>query len=100
MMSLYCHVANKESLRDGVVETLIDEVQNEVGGVVVEPDAADWVPVMRTLVPAARRLMLRHQWALALIETRAIMTAALLRYFDSMLGVAWTRAGGRLRPDG
>ena len=86
-MSLYYHVANKEALLDGVVETLIDEVEHEIGGFAVEPGVADWLPVMRTRVLAARRVMLRHRWAPALLETRTNMPAALVRYFDSMLGI-------------
>jgi hypothetical protein len=31
--------------------------------------------------------MLRHRWAPALIETRTAMPVALVRYFDSMLGI-------------
>lgn len=86
-MSLYHHVANKEALLDGVVEMLIAEVEDEIGGFTVEPGVADWVPVMRGRVLAARRVMLRHKWAPALIETRTNMPPALLRYFDSMLGI-------------
>ena len=86
-MSLYYHVANKEALLDGVVETLVDEVAEEIGGFAVQPGVADWVPVMRGRVLAARRVMLRHRWAPALIETRTTMPAGLVRYFDSMLGI-------------
>jgi AcrR family transcriptional regulator len=86
-MSLYHHVANKEALLDGMVEVLITEVETEIGGFAVEPGLADWVPVMRSRILGARRVMLRHPWAPALIETRTVMPAALLRYFDSMLGI-------------
>jgi AcrR family transcriptional regulator len=86
-MSLYYHVANKEALLDGVLETLLDEVEQEIGGFAVEPGVADWVPVMRGRVLGARRVMLRHRWAPALFETRTNMPPALVRYFDSMLGI-------------
>lgn len=86
-MSLYHHVANKEALLDGVVESLIAEVEEEIGGFAVERGVRNWVPVMRGRVLAARRVMLRHRWAPALIETRVNMPPALLRYFDSMLGI-------------
>lgn len=86
-MSLYHHVANKEALLDGVVEMLIAEVEEEIGGFTVERGVADWVPVMRSRVLAARRVMLRHRWAPALLETRVNMPPALIRYFDSMLGI-------------
>jgi AcrR family transcriptional regulator len=86
-MSLYYHVANKEALLDGVLETLLDEVEQEIGGFAVEPGVADWAPVMRGRVLGARRVMLRHRWAPALFETRTNMPPALVRYFDSMLGI-------------
>ena len=86
-MSLYHHVANKEALLDGVVEVLIAEVEEEIGGFTVERGVTDWVPVMRGRVLAARRVMLRHPWAPGLLETRVHMPPALLRYFDSMLGI-------------
>ncbi len=86
-MSLYHHVANKEALLDGVVEMLILEVEREVGGFTVQPGVRKWMPVMRERVLAARRVMLRHRWAPALIETRVNMPMPLVRYFDSMLGI-------------
>lgn len=86
-MSLYHHVANKEALLDGVVEMLIAEVEEEIGGFTVELGVRDWVPVMRARVLAARRVMLRHRWGPALLETRVNMPPALVRYFDSMLGI-------------
>ncbi len=86
-MSLYHHVANKEALLDGVVEVLIAEVEDEIGGFTVPPDLTEWMPEMRSRILAARRVMLRHRWAPSLIETRANMSPTLLRYFDSMLGI-------------
>jgi AcrR family transcriptional regulator len=86
-MSLYHHVANKNALLDGVVDMLVLEVEAEIGGFTVEPGVRDWMPVMRGRVLAARRVMLRHKWAPALIETRTAMPASLLRYFESMLGI-------------
>jgi AcrR family transcriptional regulator len=86
-MSLYHHVANKNALLDGVVDMVVLEVEDEIGGFTVEPGVRDWLPVMRGRVLAARRVMLRHRWAPALIETRSAMPASLLRYFESMLGI-------------
>jgi AcrR family transcriptional regulator len=86
-MSLYYHVANKETLLDGMVEVLVAQVEDEIGGFTVEPGVADWIPVMRSRILAARRVMLRHRWAPALIETRSNMPPSLVRYMDSMLGI-------------
>lgn len=86
-MSLYHYVANKEALLDGVVETLMTEVEAEIGGFTVERGVTAWMPVMRSRILTARRVMLRHPWAPGLIETRTAMPVPLVRYFDSMLGI-------------
>ncbi|MGF1667773.1 MAG: TetR/AcrR family transcriptional regulator C-terminal domain-containing protein [Acidimicrobiia bacterium] len=86
-MSLYHHVSNKEALLDGMVETLVAEVETEIGGFSVEPAVAEWMAVIRSKILAARRVMLRHRWAPTLLESRSNMPAQLMRYFDSMLGI-------------
>ena len=85
-MSLYYHVANKEALLDGVVDTLILEIEEEMGGFTV-PASREWVPVLRGRILSARTVMLRHPWAPAVIETRTNMPPSLVRYFDSILGI-------------
>jgi AcrR family transcriptional regulator len=86
-MSLYYHVANKEALLDGVVDTLVGEIEHELGGFDVDATDADWKQQLRSRILSARRVMLRHRWAPALIETRTSMTPTLLRYMDSLLGI-------------
>lgn len=84
-MSLYYHVANKEGLLDGMVDTLVEEIGQELGGFAVPPD--DWKQVLRHRILTARHVMLRHKWAPAVIETRTTMTPTLLRYMDTTLGI-------------
>ncbi len=87
-MSLYYHVANKEALLDGVVDTLIRELEDELGGFEIDIDEqAEWKPLLRARILTARKVMLRHPWAPALIETRVRMTPTMLRYLDSLLGI-------------
>ena len=86
-MSLYHHVANKEALLTGVVDTIVGEIEQELGGFDVEAGRQDWVPVLRDRILTARGVMLRHRWAPGVIETRTTMTPTLLRYMDSMLGI-------------
>ncbi len=86
-MSLYYHVANKEALLDGVVDTVIGEVEQELGGLDVVKGETDWLPVLRNRILTARKVMLRHKWAPAVIETRTTMTPTLLRYMDTLLGI-------------
>ncbi len=86
-MSLYYHVANKEALLDGVVESLLEEVEKDLGGFSVVKGERDWKPILRSWILTARAVMLRHPWAPQVIETRTKMTPILVRYFDSILGV-------------
>ena len=86
-MSLYHHVANKEALLDGVVERVVQEIEEEIGGFTVDPSRRDWMPIVRERVLAARRVMLRHPWAPSVVETRTSMPPVLMQLFDSMVGV-------------
>ncbi len=86
-MSLYYHVANKEALLDGVVDQVVMEIEEELGGFDTEPAGSDWKAQMRNRILTARTVMLRHKWAPAVIETRTTMTPTLLRYMDTLLGI-------------
>jgi AcrR family transcriptional regulator len=86
-MSLYYHVANKEALLDGVVDTLVGEIEKELGGFDVASGKTDWKETLRARILTARKVMLRHKWAPGLIETRTTMTPSLLRYMDTTLGI-------------
>ena len=86
-MSLYHHVANKEALLDAVVERLgedlLAEVEADTG-----PDAEqDWRGAVRARSLAARRVMLRHPWLPALLQTRSSMGPSIIRLHDQVLGV-------------
>lgn len=88
-MSLYHHVKNKEALLDGMVDVIVSEITDELGDV---GPAADWKERLRTRMLTARRVMLRHPWAPAVIETRTVMSPRLLLYFEGIL--ATMREGG------
>lgn len=91
-MSLYYHVANKEALLDGIVETIVTEIEEEVGGFDVPPVGDEWKAVLRSRILGARTVLLRHPWAPAVIETRTTMLPTIVRYMDSLLGLL--REGG------
>jgi AcrR family transcriptional regulator len=86
-MSLYYHVANKETLLDGLVDSLLAEIEQERGDFDVVLDPAGWLSTMRSLILTARTVMLRHPWAPRVIESRTTMTPTLLRYFNALLGI-------------
>lgn len=91
-MSLYHHVANKEALLDGVAELVVEQVNLAVSGIPAATGPEDWKRVMRARILAARSVMLRHKWAPSLLETRTVMSRAVLVYHHGILEIF--RAGG------
>jgi AcrR family transcriptional regulator len=89
-MSLYHHVANKAAVLDGLVEVVVDEIEQAASA--VEAPADDWRTAMRRRILAAREALLRHAWAPTLMETRTAVSPSVLRYYDGLLGLM--RAGG------
>ena len=85
-MSLYYHVANKAAILDGVVEALVDEIEDAVGRLPQLPDTTDWKTGLRRRILTAREVMLRHKWAPALFESRTDVGPATMRYYDAVLG--------------
>ena len=86
-MSLYYHVANKEAILDGVVDTVIEEIEETAGGYDVPTDVDDWKAAVRERILLARRVMLRHPWAPGVIETRTSLSMAAVRYYEGILGL-------------
>jgi AcrR family transcriptional regulator len=84
-MALYRHVANKEDLVDGMVDVVFAEIGLPPGG-------ADWRTAMRDRALALRDVLLRHRWAIGLMESRRHPGPANLRHHDSVLGSL--RSGG------
>jgi AcrR family transcriptional regulator len=88
-MSLYYHVAKKEDVLDGIVDVVAQEVNEAVARL---EDGPDWKRTARRRILAARQVFLRHRWAPALFETRSSTSLAVLKYYDSLVGVM--REGG------
>jgi AcrR family transcriptional regulator len=84
-MSLYNHVKNKDDLLDGMVDVVVAEIEPRLAD-------ADWRIVFRERVLAARKAMLRHPWAAAVIVSRKTITPTMMGYMDSMAGIL--RNGG------
>src|SRR3989475_3270485 len=78
-MSLYNHVRNKVDMLDGMVDVVFSEIDLPATG-------ADWRTAMRTRAISARQILLRHPWAIGLMESRATPGPATLRHHDSVLG--------------
>jgi AcrR family transcriptional regulator len=78
-MSLYNHVRNKVDLLDGMVDVVFSEIELPANG-------ADWRNAMRLRAISARQALLRHPWAIGLMESRAAPGPATLRHHDAVLG--------------
>lgn len=78
-MSLYHHVANKDDLLDGMVDAVFAEIE------LPRLDIA-WKTAMRQRADSLRRTLLRHRWAVGLMDSRSSPGVATLRHHDAMIG--------------
>lgn len=79
-MSLYNHVSAKEDLLDGMVDVILEEIEPA-------PDDGDWKTATRNRILSARRAMLRHLWASAVIVSRKQASPQMMKYMDTMGGL-------------
>jgi AcrR family transcriptional regulator len=91
-MSLYHHVANKEALLDGMVDTVVTELNAEVGVGGGAEAERDWAAALRARIITARTVMLRHKWLPAVLESRTSLSPPLIAYYEGVL--ATLHAGG------
>ncbi|HKW71723.1 MAG TPA: TetR/AcrR family transcriptional regulator C-terminal domain-containing protein [Candidatus Dormibacteraeota bacterium] len=77
-MSLYNHVANKEEVLDGLVDLVYGEIELRCEG-------RDWKAAMRRRALSARDALIRHRWAIALMESRTHPGPANLGHHDAVL---------------
>ena len=77
-MSLYNHVRNKDDILNGMVDVVFSEIDLPSHGM-------DWSTAMRQRAISARKALLRHPWAIGLMESRIQPGPATLRHHDSVL---------------
>lgn len=78
-MSLYHHVANKEALLDGMVDTVFAEFHAPEPG-------ADWRSELRERSLTAREALKRHPWAVGLMDSRRNAGYPTLVHHDAVIG--------------
>jgi AcrR family transcriptional regulator len=83
-MSLYNHVANKDDLRDGIVDLVMEEIDVASGG--------DWKEAIRRSALSAHDVLMHHRWACALMMKASTVSPARLRWMEGVLGTL-RRAG-------
>ncbi len=84
-MSLYHHVANKDHILDGMVDLVFAEIE-------LPDDDLDWPNAMRQRAGSLRAALLRHPWAISLMDSRSAPGPATLRHHDAVIG-SCRRAG-------
>jgi AcrR family transcriptional regulator len=84
-MAVYYHFANKERVLDGIVDLVFGEIDLPASG-------TDWKAAMRGRAISVRDALLRHRWAIGLMESRTSPGQANLRHHDAVIGCL--RAGG------
>ena len=78
-MALYYHFANKECVLDGIVDLVFGEID-------VPAIGAQWKTAMRRRAISVRDALLRHRWAIGLMESRTNPGPANLRHHDAVIG--------------
>jgi AcrR family transcriptional regulator len=84
-MTIYTHVPNKEAILDGMVDIVFGEID-------LPSTDTDWKTAIRWRSHSARAALLRHPWAVALMESRTTPGVATLSHHDAVLGCL--RRGG------
>ncbi len=83
-MSLYHHVAGKEALLDAMVDTVFGELHLPVVG-------GDWRAELRARSMSGRQVLLRHRWAVGLMDSRRPPGTESIRHHDAVLGCLATQ---------
>ena len=78
-MALYRHVANKEDLLDGMIDVVFREIRFPF-------PTDDWKSAMRQRGVSAREALLRHRWAIGLMESRVHPGPASAEHHNSTMG--------------
>ena len=84
-MAMYYYFANRDQIVDGIVDLVFAEID-------LPPSDGDWKAGMRRRAISLRDVLLRHRWAIGLMESRRNGGPANLRHHDAVIGSL--RAGG------
>ncbi|MFN8628781.1 MAG: TetR/AcrR family transcriptional regulator C-terminal domain-containing protein [Chloroflexota bacterium] len=79
-MSLYKHVAGKDDILDALVDAVMAEVP-------VPPADGPWRPAVRQASLDLHAALLRHPWAVPVMESRRNPGPTRLRYLDTIVGL-------------
>jgi AcrR family transcriptional regulator len=77
-MALYKHVANKDELLDGMIDVVYSEIEFPSRG-------THWKTAMRQRARSMREALLRHSWAIGLMDFRTTPGPANLQHHNAVL---------------
>src|SRR4051812_31600067 len=83
-MSIYYHLPNKDAILDGLIELAFAEIETEVDST---GRIGSWQQTLRARVLGARRVMLRHPWVPAVMESRSVLVPTMARYIDGSVAI-------------
>ncbi len=78
-MAVYYHLANKDQVLDGIVDLVFAEIDLPV-------DGAPWKAAMRQRGISMYEVLLRHRWAIGMMEARVQAGPANLAHHDAVIG--------------
>ncbi len=78
-MSLYNHVADKDDILSGMVDSLFAEFEMPVG--------EDWKSAVRVTAFSAKNVIAAHPWAVGLLSARQGMGEGTFQLMDAMMGL-------------
>ena len=84
-MSIYYHVPNKEAILTGLIDIVFAEIY-------LPSPTDEWRSEMHARAVSARDTLVRHPWAIGLMDSRRDPGLATLRHHDAVIGTL--RAGG------
>jgi len=84
-MSLYHHLPGKDALLDGLVDTVVGEIDTAIGHLEATEGPRDWRITLRRRFLTARQVMLRHPWAPALIGSRTTIPFSVYAHYEAIL---------------
>jgi AcrR family transcriptional regulator len=77
-MSLYHYVASKDELLDAMIDVVFSEIE-------LPPADSSWHAAMSRRAHSAREVLVRHPWAIVLMESRTTPGPANLRHREAVI---------------
>ena len=78
-MALYRHISHRDDLIDAMIDVVFGEIP-------LPPVQGEWKTAMRERALSLRDALVRHRWAIGLMESRRRPGPANLRHHDAVIG--------------